>query len=115
MVTSSAVVGSSAISRSGSHIKAKAIITELQGGADFAELAQAKSTGPSGPNGGALGWFGPGMMVKEFEDAVTGMEPGDVAGPIQTKFATLLGAAEIERADVSAIDPNVLSDPAILD
>ena len=133
--------------------EAETLLEELEGGADFAELAQAKSTGPSGPNGGALGWFGPGMMVKPFEDAVTGMEPGDVAGPIQTQFgwhvvklndarmkgapaldevraeivtklendaveqalATLLGAAEIERADVSAIDPNVLGDPSILD
>jgi peptidyl-prolyl cis-trans isomerase C len=65
--------------------EAAALLEELDGGADFAELAR-KSTGPSGPNGGALGWFGPGMMVKPFEDAVMGMEAGDVAGPIQTQF-----------------------------
>ena len=66
--------------------EAKALVTELEGGADFAELAKEKSTGPSGPNGGELGWFGPGMMVKEFEDAVIGMEPGAVSAPIQTQF-----------------------------
>ena len=66
--------------------EAKALVTELEGGADFAELAKEKSTGPSGPNGGELGWFGPGMMVKEFEDAVIGMEPGTVSAPIQTQF-----------------------------
>lgn len=66
--------------------EAKALIDELNNGADFAELAKAKSTGPSGPNGGELGWFGPGMMVKEFEDAVSGMAVGGIAGPIQTQF-----------------------------
>lgn len=66
--------------------EAKALIAELEGGADFAELAKEKSTGPSGPNGGELGWFGPGMMVKEFEDAVVGMEPESVSAPIQTQF-----------------------------
>lgn len=55
-------------------------------GADFAELARANSTGPSGPSGGELGWFGPGMMVPPFEQAVAGMEAGDVAGPIETQF-----------------------------
>lgn len=66
--------------------EAKALVTELEGGADFAALAKEKSTGPSGPNGGELGWFGPGMMVKEFEDAVIGMEPGTVSAPVQTQF-----------------------------
>ena len=61
-------------------------MTELEGGKDFAELAKEKSTGPSGPNGGELGWFGPGMMVTEFEDAVSGMEPGAISPPVQTQF-----------------------------
>ena len=54
--------------------EAMALIEELNGGADFATLAQEKSTGPSGPNGGQLGWFGTGAMVKPFEDAVVSME-----------------------------------------
>ena len=66
--------------------EAKALKAELDGGADFAELAKEKSTGPSGPNGGALGWFGTGMMVPEFEAAVVGMEPGQVSDPVQTQF-----------------------------
>lgn len=66
--------------------EAKAIKAELDGGADFAELAKEKSTGPSGPKGGALGWFGQGMMVPEFETAVMGMEPGQVSDPVQTQF-----------------------------
>ncbi|MGB5838230.1 MAG: peptidylprolyl isomerase [Albidovulum sp.] len=66
--------------------EAKALKSELDGGADFAALAKEKSTGPSGPNGGDLGWFGLGMMVKPFEDAVVGMEPGTVSDPVQTQF-----------------------------
>jgi peptidyl-prolyl cis-trans isomerase C len=62
------------------------LIAKLEDGADFAELAQEFSTGPSGPSGGALGWFSEGMMVKPFEDAVVDMEDGTVAGPIQTQF-----------------------------
>ncbi len=66
--------------------EAKAIKTQLDEGADFAELAKEKSTGPSGPNGGALGWFGKGAMVPEFEAAVVSLEPGQVSDPVQTQF-----------------------------
>jgi len=66
--------------------EAKALVTELEAGADFAELAQEKSTGPSGPNGGSLGWFGPGMMVKPFEVAVMELEQGSISAPVQTQF-----------------------------
>lgn len=59
---------------------------ELDGGADFAALAREKSTGPSGPSGGSLGWFGKGMMVPSFEAAVVEMEPGAVSAPVQTQF-----------------------------
>ena len=66
--------------------EALALITELEGGADFAELAKEHSTGPSGPRGGALGWFGPGMMVPAFEAAVVEMDKGGVSAPVQTQF-----------------------------
>lgn len=66
--------------------EANVIKTQLDGGADFAELAKEKSTGPSGPNGGALGWFGKGQMVPEFENAVLGLEKGQVSDPVQTQF-----------------------------
>lgn len=66
--------------------EAKAIVEELAGGADFTELAKERSTGPSGPNGGELGWFGIGMMVAPFEEAVMGMEVGAVSDPVQTQF-----------------------------
>ena len=67
--------------------KANALKAELDGGADFANLARANSidTG-SGANGGDLGWFGSGMMVKPFEDAVVGAEVGKIIGPVQSDF-----------------------------
>ncbi|GGE56317.1 peptidylprolyl isomerase [Actibacterium pelagium] len=66
--------------------EAKALVEELSGGADFAELAKEKSTGPSGPNGGQLGWFGKGMMVQPFEAAVIAMEKDAISAPVQTQF-----------------------------
>lgn len=66
--------------------EAKALLTELDGGANFAALAQEHSTGPSGPGGGDLGWFSDGVMVQEFFDAVAKLEPGQVSPPVQTQF-----------------------------
>ncbi|MFY2824136.1 peptidylprolyl isomerase [Ruegeria sp. MALMAid1280] len=66
--------------------EAKGIKAQLDDGADFAELAKEKSTGPSGPNGGELGWFGPGQMVPAFEAAVIGLEKGQVSEPVKTQF-----------------------------
>ena len=65
---------------------AQDILTRLEAGDDFAELAAENSIGPSGPNGGALGWFGAGMMVPEFEAAVFELEVGEVSPPVQTQF-----------------------------
>jgi peptidyl-prolyl cis-trans isomerase C len=67
--------------------EAKEIITELDNGKDFSELAKEKSTGPSGPSGGELGWFGAGQMVKPFADAAAAMEKGTYSKtPVQTEF-----------------------------
>jgi len=66
--------------------EAKDLLKSLDEGAIFADLAKAKSTGPSGANGGELGWFGAGMMVKDFEDAVITLDKGEVSKPIKTQF-----------------------------
>ncbi|MCL1627709.1 MULTISPECIES: peptidylprolyl isomerase [Roseinatronobacter] len=66
--------------------EAQALRTQLDEGADFAELARANSTDGAAANGGSLGWFGLGAMVPEFENAVIDMEVGEVAGPLQTQF-----------------------------
>ena len=64
-------------------IAAKARIDD---GAEFADVARDVSTGPTGPNGGNLGWFGPGAMVPEFENAITALEVGGVSEPFETQF-----------------------------
>lgn len=67
--------------------EAKALITELDGGKDFAELAKEKSTGPSAGQGGDLGYFTKGRMVPEFEAAAFSLQPGDYTRtPVQTQF-----------------------------
>lgn len=63
------------------------LIAQLDGGADFAELAKTNSTGPTGPNGGDLGWFSPDQMVREFSDAVGALDDGAYTrAPVQTQF-----------------------------
>lgn len=63
------------------------LIAELDEGADFEALAKEHSTGPSGPNGGDLGWFASNQMVKPFADAVAALENGKyTSAPVQTQF-----------------------------
>ena len=59
---------------------------EIAAGKDFAKVAQEVSLCPSGQNGGDLGYFTKGQMVKEFEDACFSMEVGEVSNPIKTQF-----------------------------
>ena len=132
--------------------EATALVEQLSNGADFAELAKEKSTGPSGPNGGDLGWFGTGAMVAPFEEAVVALSVGEVSQPVETQFgwhvillkqdriasapsldevradlsqrlqreavdsyvANLLEGANIAPADLSAIDPSIISNYELL-
>lgn len=67
--------------------QAKAIITELGKGVDFAELARSRSIGPSGPKGGDLGYFKDGEMVPAFSQAVFTLDKGGVTeSPVKTQF-----------------------------
>jgi peptidyl-prolyl cis-trans isomerase C len=84
---------------------ANEVKTALDEGADFAELARERSTGPSGPNGGDLGWFGPGMMVAEFEETVGGLAPGSVSEPFQTQFGWHVARLnEVREAEPPALE-----------
>ncbi len=67
--------------------KAESIKKEIsENGADFAEMARTHSSCPSSKNGGDLGEFGPGQMVKPFDEVVFRDEVGVVHGPVKTQF-----------------------------
>mgnify|MGYP001575777825 CR=1 FL=1 len=59
---------------------------EIEGGASFADMAKKHSSCPSSRQGGALGEFGPGQMVPEFDKVVFTGEVGKVLGPVKTQF-----------------------------
>ena len=59
---------------------------EIEAGASFADTARAYSSCPSGKDGGKLGTFSPGQMVKEFDEVVFSGEIGKVLGPVKTQF-----------------------------
>lgn len=63
-----------------------ALKQQIEEGADFADVAKEHSTCPSGRKGGDLGTFGPGQMVKEFDEVVFNGEINTVLGPVKTQF-----------------------------
>ena len=78
--------------------EAAAIITELDNGAEFAELARQHSTGPTGPDGGDLGWFSADSMVAPFAEAVRAVEIGNYTSkPVQTRFGWHVILVEDQR------------------
>lgn len=66
--------------------EAQDLIAQYEDGTDFAKLARDNSTGPSGPNGGDLGWFTADKMVPAFSTAVAEMEPDTISAPVQTEY-----------------------------
>ena len=66
--------------------KCEELKAQIEEGKDFADIAKAHSDCPSGEQGGDLGEFGQGMMVKEFDDVVFSAELNKVHGPVQTQF-----------------------------
>ena len=66
--------------------EAKKIKAEIDGGADFATEAKAKSQDGAAANGGDLGWFDLSAMVPPFAEAVAAMKPGEIKGPVQTEY-----------------------------
>jgi len=63
-----------------------ALKIKIEGGADFASIARDHSECPSGQQGGDLGEFNPGQMVKEFDEVVFSAELGKTHGPVKTQF-----------------------------
>ncbi|HBH00070.1 MAG TPA: peptidylprolyl isomerase [Rhodobacteraceae bacterium] len=86
--------------------EAEELVALLADGADFATLARDHSIGPTGPQGGNLGWFGRGMMVAPFEEAVVALEPGQVSSPVETQF----GWHVVKLDETRAATPPALAD-----
>jgi parvulin-like peptidyl-prolyl isomerase len=63
-----------------------ALKSELDGGAEFADVAREHSDCPSSAKGGDLGSFGRGMMIGAFEDSAFGLEVGATSGVVETDF-----------------------------
>ncbi|NOZ53705.1 MAG: peptidylprolyl isomerase [Gammaproteobacteria bacterium] len=66
--------------------KCEDLKNQIESGADFADIAKQHSQCPSGQQGGGLGEFSPGQMVKEFDQVVFSGELGKVHGPVETQF-----------------------------
>lgn len=66
--------------------EALGILFDVKHGKDFGETAKAKSLCPSAKQGGDLGWFGRGQMVKEFEKAAFELKAGELSKPVKTQF-----------------------------
>lgn len=66
--------------------EAKDLLKKIESGESFEKLAQDFSNCPSGKQGGDLGEFGKGMMVRPFEEAVLALKPGEVSAPVKTQF-----------------------------
>jgi len=87
--------------------EAKAVIAELDKGADFATLASKKSIGPSAESGGDLGWFSTSQMVKPFSDAANKLEKGSYSKtPVKTRF----GWHVIQLEDSRLVNPPEFDD-----
>lgn len=85
--------------------EANAIRAELEAGADFAQTAKLKSTDGAAQDGGSLGWFTLDLMVEPFAAALAPMQPGEVAGPVQTEYGWhLIKLNETRLVDIPRIE-----------
>ena len=84
--------------------EAEELLLSLKNGADFSELAKTYSTGPSGAQGGNLGWFGQGAMVPTFENAVIKLKIDELSVPVQTQFGWhLIKLNDVRKTPVPTI------------
>ena len=85
--------------------EAEELLLRLKNGVDFSELAKTYSTGPSGAQGGNLGWFGQGAMVPTFENAVIKLKIDEVSVPVQTQFGWhLIKLNDVRKTPVPTIE-----------
>jgi len=95
---------------------AQAVLTDLEGGADFAELARERSIGPTASSGGDLGWFSRGQMVEPFEEAAFALEEREISGIVETEFGfhviQVTGHRDAVRPTLEEIISQVRTDAA---
>jgi len=86
--------------------KVEGLIARLAKGEDFAALARASSDDPgSRDRGGELGFFGRGLMAKPFEDAAFALAPGQISGPVRTRFGWhVLRVEEVQEAETVPLE-----------
>ena len=85
--------------------KIEALLKQIKAGIDFAKLAKEQSGCPSSKQGGDLGYFGKGQMVKPFEDAAWALKPGEVSGVVETQFGYhIIKLSEKKPASKMALD-----------
>ncbi len=85
--------------------KAEEILALAQEGADFSELAKEYSEGPSNSNGGDLGFFSRGRMVKPFEDAAFSLEKGSISDIVKTSFGYhIIKIEDIKKARTKPLE-----------
>jgi peptidyl-prolyl cis-trans isomerase SurA len=94
---------------------ADSLANALRSGANFGELARRSSAdSASGANGGELGWFRRGVMVKNFEDAAFSMKPGEISNPVETEYGFhIIEVERIQPAEVLA--RHILIAPVLTD
>ncbi|MCK4965915.1 peptidylprolyl isomerase, partial [bacterium] len=84
---------------------ARFLIERIKSGEDFSELAKEYSHDPTAENGGDLGYFSKGDVVKEFEEASFSAKKGDVAGPVKTTFGYhIIKISDIKKSRRGKID-----------
>ena len=88
---------------------AKEVLAKIKEGGDFAELAKEYSTEPVAlQTGGDLGWFGPGKMVQEFEDAVYSLKKGEISEPVKTSFGYhIIELLETRKAETDKTEEEI--------
>lgn len=83
----------------------KELKTQIDGGADFAELAKTNSQGPEAAQGGLVGWVSPGDFVKQLSDAAFALPEGKVSDVLETEFGVvLLKVEKKESAGTTTLD-----------
>ena len=76
----------SALDEQDIQLRLEDVANAVRDGESFAEMAKSYSEGPSGPNGGDLGWFGRGAMVPEFEEVAFSLSVGEISDAVKTQF-----------------------------